>query len=322
MNSRGALDVEGSHSLQYFISQVARDVRDPETGASVLERAIATRRVAGYEAGRVPDTHGGLQLDALGSGSDYTPFLQHLGINSLNVEFHGESEYGVYHSAYDSFDHFRRFVDPTFQYGIALAQVTGRVVLRAAQAELLPAQQSDFADSLAAYDEDLHQLTDGMRAKARELDTLLDDDAFRFAADPRLPRAAPSRAEDVPDLNFVELDNAIERLRSSAKAFDGEYRRVAVIGDAHVNPERARLNATIAGLEQALTDPHGLPGREWYQHMIYAPGLHTGYGVKTLPGIREAIEARRWEEAGRYIGVVAHALNAYSARLDRAIAPQ
>jgi N-acetylated-alpha-linked acidic dipeptidase len=321
MNSRGTLDVEGSHSLQYFINQVARDVKDPETGASALARVIATRRVAGYEAGRLPDTQGDLQLGALGSGSDYTPFLQHLGINSLNVEFHGESDYGVYHSAYDSFDHFRRFVDPTFQYGIALAQVTGRVVLRAAQAELLPAQQSDFANSVAAYDEDLHQLADGMRAKTRELAKLLDDDAYRLAADPRLPRAAPLRADEVPDLNFAGLDNAIEHLRSSAKAFDGEYQRVAAIDDAHVNPERARLNAAITGLEQALTDPRGLPGREWYQHMIYAPGLHTGYGVKTLPGIREAIEERRWDEANRYIGVVAHALNAYSDRLDRAIAP-
>jgi N-acetylated-alpha-linked acidic dipeptidase len=322
MNSRGTLDVDGSHGLQHFINQVARDVKDPETGASVLARAIAARRVAGYEAGRPPDTHGDLQLGALGSGSDYTPFLQHLGVNSLNVEFRGESDYGVYHSAYDSFDHFRRFVDPTFQYGIALAQVTGRVVLRAAQADLLPAQQSDFANSVAGYSEDLHQLVEGMRAKTRELGKLLDDGAYPLAADPRSPRAAPSRTADVPYLNFAELDNAIERLQLSAKAFDEEYLRVAAIDDAHVNSERARLNAAIAGLEQALTDPRGLPGREWYQHMIYAPGLHTGYGVKTLPGIREAIEERHWDEANRYIGVVAQALNAYSARLDRAIASQ
>jgi len=320
MNSRGTLDVEGSHALQHFASEAARDVKDPETGVSVQTRALAARRIAAYEKGGTADAGGDLTLSALGSGSDYTPFLQHLGVNSLNAEFHGEADYGVYHSAYDSFDHFRRFVDPTFQYGVALAQVMGRLVLRASQADLLPAQQSDFASAVAGYGEELHKLVDSMRAKTRDLAKLLDDGAYQAAADPRLPRSAPARAEDVPYLSFAELDNAIERLQSSAKAFDKEYKRLAAADGAHAAEERAHLNAAVAGLEQALTDPRGLPGRDWYRHMIYAPGSHTGYGVKTLPGIREAIEERRWDEANQYIGVVAHALNAYSARLDRAIA--
>jgi N-acetylated-alpha-linked acidic dipeptidase len=320
MNSRGTLDVEGSHALQHFASEAARDVKDPETGVSVQTRALAARRIAAYEKSGTADAGGDLTLGALGSGSDYTPFLQHLGVNSLNAEFHGEADYGVYHSAYDSFDHFRRFVDPTFQYGVALAQVMGRLVLRASQADLLPAQQSDFASAVAGYGEELHKLVDSMRAKTRDLAKLLDDGAYQAAADPRLPRSAPARAEDVPYLSFAELDNAIERLQSSAKEFDKEYKRLAADDGAHAAEERAHLNAAVAGLEQALTDPRGLPGRDWYRHMIYAPGSHTGYGVKTLPGIREAIEERRWDEANQYIGVVAHALNAYSARLDRAIA--
>jgi N-acetylated-alpha-linked acidic dipeptidase len=315
MNSRGSLDAEGSHALQHFISEVARDVKDPETGASVQARALATRRVAAFEAGRPADTDDDLTLGALGSGSDYTPFLQHLGVNSLNVEFRGESDYGVYHSAYDSFDHFRRFVDPTFQYGVALAQVAGRVVLRAAQADLIPAQESDFASAAAGYDEELHKLVDSMRAKTRDLGQLLDDGAFQLAADPRRRRSAPPRAETVPYLSFAELDNAIERLRSSAKAFDKEYKRAAADEDAR----RGRLNDALAGLELTLTDPRGLPGREWYRHMIYAPGLQTGYGVKTLPGIREAIEERHWDEANQYMAVAAHALNSYSDRLEKAI---
>src|SRR5882757_8152227 len=320
MNSRGTLDVEGSHALQHFASEAARDVKDPETGVSVQTRALAARRITAYEKGGTADTGGDLTLGALGSGSDFTPFLQHLGVNSLNAEFHGEADYGVYHSAYDSFDHFRRFVDPTFQYGVALAQVMGRLVLRASQAQLLPARESDFASAVAGYGEELHKLVDSMRAKTRDLAKLLDDGAYQAAADPRSPRSAPARAEDVPYLSFAELDNAIERLQSSAKAFDKEYKRLAADDGAHAAEERAHLNAAVAGLEQALTDPRGLPGRDWYRHMIYAPGSHTGYGVKTLPGIREAIEDRRWDEANQYIGVVAHALNAYSARLDRAIA--
>ncbi len=320
-NGRGTLDVEGSHSLQHSISQIAGDVKDPETGATVLQRAGAARRVAAYDAGHPlepADEADELQLGALGSGSDFTPFLQHLGISSLNLEFRGESDYGVYHSAYDSFDHFRRFVDPTFEYGTALAEVAGRMVLRAADADLLPARESDFAASVSGYDEQLHKLLDSTRAKTRDLDKLLAEGAYTLAQNPRLPRAPPTRLTEVPELNFAELDNAVERLKASAKAFDAEYLRVAASGDPRDNAERVRMNAALSGLEAALTDPKGLPGREWYQHMMYAPGLNTGYGVKTLPGIREAIEERHWDEANQYVGVVAHALNAYSDRLAAA----
>jgi N-acetylated-alpha-linked acidic dipeptidase len=316
-NGRGYVGVSGSHALQHFASEAARDVKDPETGASVLARAVARQHVAHYDAGAHGSPSTELELGALGSGSDFTPFLQHLGVNSLDVGFEGEADYGVYHSAYDSFDHFRRFVDPTFEYGVALAKVAGRLMLRAAQAQLLPAKESDFAASIAAYDDELHKLADGMRAKTLEMSKLLDEDAYKLAADPMRPRAAPPWAADVPYLNFAELDNAIAKLTQSAKAFDAEYARLAAIDDAVAAQQR--VNAALTDLEQALTDSHGLPGRDWYQHMIYAPGFHTGYGVKTLPGIREAIEERRWDEANRYIGVVSRSLSAYSARLDRAI---
>jgi N-acetylated-alpha-linked acidic dipeptidase len=148
---------------------------------------------------------------------------------------------------------------------------------------------------------------------------LLDDDAYNLATDPKKPRAPPPRTAEVPYLSFAELDNAVAKLEQSAKAFDKAYTRLEAIDDPGADAARDRVNATLTELEQSLIDPHGLPGREWYQHMVYAPGFHTGYGVKTLPGIREAIEERRWDEANRYIGVVSRALNAYSARLDRAI---
>jgi N-acetylated-alpha-linked acidic dipeptidase len=317
-NSRGILDVEGSHALQHSINEIADDVQDPATGASVRARAGAARRVLAYESGRTAESGEDVLLGALGSGSDYTPFLQHLGVSSLNVEFRGEAEYGVYHSAYDSFDHFRRFVDPNFEYGIALARVAGRIALRAAQADLLPARESDFAASAAGYDEELHKLIDSDRDKARKLEQLLDEGAFQLAQNPRLPRAPPVRAAVVPDLSFAELDDAVERLKVSAKAFDAEYLRLAASG-ASDDAKRRRMNAALATLETALTDPQGLPGREWYRHMMYAPGLQTGYGVKTMPGIREAIEEHRWDQAAKYLGVVARALNAYGDRLDRAI---
>jgi N-acetylated-alpha-linked acidic dipeptidase len=324
-NGRGFLQAEGSHAVQHFLSEVARDVKDPETGATVLARALAERRVSNLDSPRGesasrPAAAGDLQLGALGSGSDYTPFLQHLGINSVNLGFEGEVQYGVYHSAYDSFDHFRRFVDPTFEYGVALAKVAGRIMLRAAQADLIPARESDFAASISAYDEELHKLADGMRSKTVELTKLLDDESYKLTSNPDTPRTPPERVAEVPYLNFAELDNAVLKLEQSAKAFDKEYARLDAGADPANLAKRDRVNATLTVLEQSLMDPHGLPGREWYQHMIYAPGLHTGYGVKTLPGIREAIEERRWDEANQYMGVVSRALNAYSARMDRAIA--
>lgn len=324
-NGRGFLQAEGSHALQHFLSEVARDVKDPETGTSVLARAVAERRVSSFEPNRreaaaSPGAEGDLRLGALGSGSDYTPFLQHLGISSINLGFEGESQYGVYHSAYDSFDHFRRFVDPKFQYGVTLAKVAGRIMLRAAQADLIPARESDFAASIASYDDELHKLADSTRTKTGELTTLLDDDSYQLASNPDTPRSPPERVSAAPYLNFAELDNALSRLEQSAKAFDKEYAHLDAVPGAADKSKRERVNATLAVLEQSLMDPRGLPGREWYQHMIYAPGLHTGYGVKTLPGIREAIEGRRWDEANQYMGVVSHALNAYSDRMDRAIA--
>jgi N-acetylated-alpha-linked acidic dipeptidase len=159
-----------------------------------------------------------------------------------------------------------------------------------------------------------------MRTKTAELTKLQDEDSYKLTANPDTPRAPPARVAEVPYLNFAELDNAVVKLERSAKAFDKEYARLDASADPVMKPERDRVNATLTILEQSLMDPHGLPGREWYQHMIYAPGLHTGYGVKTLPGIREAIEERRWDEANQYMGVVSRALNAYSERMDRAIA--
>lgn len=327
VNDRGFLHAEGTHALQHFVSQAARDVKDPQTNASVLGRALALRKVAAYEAQGAADASraaggGDLPLAALGSGSDYTPFLQHLGVNSLDLGFGGESHYGVYHSAYDTFEHYRRFDDPKFEYGVALAKVAGRLMLRTAQAELIPAQETDFSASVAGYAEELHKLADGMRLKSRELRLLVDEDAFRLSADPLEPRNAPPRDGDVPFLNFSGLDNAVARLEQSAKAFDAQYARLSAATDTASGAERERINSALTTLEQSLTDAHGLPGgRNWYQHMIYAPGAHTGYGVKTLPGIREAIEEHRWDEANQYIGVVSRVLNAYSTRLDRAIAP-
>ena len=331
-NERGFLGAGGSHALQRMVNEVAAVVADPEMPVSVLERLRAQQRAAGYaksaneeerRQAQVAATGGDLEIDALGSGSDYSPFLQHVGISSLNFGFYGEGEQrGVYHSTYDSFDHYERFGDPGFVYGVALAKVAGRAVLRLADADVLPYRYADFADTVGRYVEELRRLADGMRARSQERNALIAADAFRLAADPRHVYVAPAPEDAVPYFDFAALDNALVRLKESARMADATLARLAAAGGAADPGARIALDHEIGTLEQALLADAGLPGRPWYRHTIYAPGLQTGYGVKTLPGVREAIEQRHWAEAGEYIGITATALERCSAQLARIAATQ
>jgi N-acetylated-alpha-linked acidic dipeptidase len=335
-NARGFLAAGGSHSLQHLVNEVASGVKDPETGASAQARLRARTLAEAYARGEPADeedteqvrrearlaTAGGdLALRALGSGSDYTPFLQHLGVTALNIEYHGEDDQsGVYHSSYDSFDHYVRFGDPTFAYGIAEAETAGHLVLRMAETQVLPLQFTGFADTIGSYAEELRRITEERRRKSAELARLLDQNAFGLAADPTRVVGPPAREAPVPQLDFAPLDNAVARLKASARAYDESYARL-LAGSLKLDAvRRARLNALLQGMEQKLTDARGLPGREWYRHFIYAPGVLTGYGVKTLPGVREAIEANRWEEAAAYIPITAAVLTRYCDALEQATA--
>lgn len=327
-NGRGFLRVGGSQSMQSMVNQVAATVRDPQTGVSSLDRLRARVLVDGQArgaseedkrtsrkviAGEAPPMY------ALGSGSDYTPFLQHLGIASLDIRYGGEDDdSGIYHSIYDSFDHYLRFGDPNFAYGVSLAQSIGRVVLRTANADVLPMRVTDFASAIAQYVEELHKLTTDMRDRTELEHRLLDERAYTLAADPTETNLPPARELSVPFLNFAPLDNAAARLKSCAQSFDESYTSAFGTGFRLDAETTRQLNDMLRGLEQTLLSPKGLPGREWYRHMIYAPGRHTGYGVKTLPGIREAIEQRHWQEAEAYIQIVATVLGDYCDRLEKA----
>jgi N-acetylated-alpha-linked acidic dipeptidase len=329
-NSRGFLNAGGSHSLQRFMNDVASSVKDPETGVTVLARLRARLMAMGYERGASPQDRknakmagsgADLPLEALGSGSDFTPFLQHLGVTSLNVEYGGEGDQaGVYHSSYDTFEHYVRFGDPEFAYGVAEAQTAGHAVLRIAAADVLPLQFTELAETVAGYVEELHQLADDKRKGAEELGKLLDENVFTLATDPTRPVLPPAREPAVPYLNFAPLDNVAARLKASAKAYDEAYAKLLAGSSRLTAAQTKQLNALLQGMEQALTTSRGLPGREWYEHLIYAPGMLTGYGVKTLPGVRESIEANKWDEANEYSTITAAALSAYCDRLDRAAA--
>jgi N-acetylated-alpha-linked acidic dipeptidase len=324
---RGSLDAEGSHSLQRLVTEVGAGIRDPETGKTVLERLRASQRARAYSEGddevqkraEAAASRADIPIGALGSGSDYTSFLQHLGIATLSVQYEGEGDdLGIYHSGYDSFDHYIRFGDPGFAYGLAESQTVGHLILRVADADILPMQFGDLAGVYEGYVKELHKLADGEREHAQKLAVLLADQVFEISADPKRPVGPPAAESGVPYLDFAPLDNAIERLKRSAKLYDEAYQRAVGNGLALESTQRAQLDQLLQGLEQTLTSDEGLPERPWFKHLIYAPGKYTGYNAKTMPGVREAIEARYWDEAGHYIAITARALEAYCQRLDAA----
>jgi len=324
-NGRGYLYAGASHDLQHFIDQAARGVTDPQTGVSVAERARARVLAENYEnPGDVDETMlkaakagGDLPVGPLGSGSDYSAFLQHLGIASINLGFGGEdAASGSYHSAYDTFYHVTHFDDPGLAYGAALSKVVGRLVMRAADDERVPARYSDFAATVVRYVDQVKKLAADQRTKDRALKELTADHAFKLASDPEDPTTAPQAKGITPLIDLLPLEDASDRLVKSAAAADrmlaGENKLPAAT--------RQRIDAMLRNVDQLLLDPQGLPGRPWYQNLIYAPGTLTGYGAKTLPGVREAIEQRRFDDARAYVGRTAAVINAYADRLDQAVA--
>jgi N-acetylated-alpha-linked acidic dipeptidase len=318
-NSRGFLGLGGSHTLEVLSNQVARDVTDPKKGVSVAERMRAGRIFFGDPEDRKAAIAGGpFHLDPLGSGSDFTPFLQHLNIASINFGFGGEDEYGQYHSIYDSFDHYVRFMDPDFSYGVAAAKVGGRLVLRLSEADVLPMEFTRLADAIGTYADQVVKLADQMRTETEERSKLLDEKIYETFDDPTKTFVAPKRHDPVPHLNFAPLLNAVSTLRKSAQAYDSAWSKGA--GPALPAATRAKLDAILMNTERALGTKEGLPGRTWYRHQIYAPGFYTGYGVKTLPAVREAIEERQWKAVAGNIEVLARTIEATAKEIDRATA--
>ncbi len=327
-NARGFLGVSGSHAFQHFVNQVSADVTDPQTGVPVRDRLRAGLEVSAAEPGANPRTTAlgriasdharDLPIEPLGSGSDYSAFLQHLGVPSMDIGFGGEGQSGgVYHSAYDTYEHHSRFVDPGHAYAGALAKVTGRMVMRLADADAPVQRYGDFADTVAGYVDEVKKLAESRRDEAATRTRLLAAGAYRIADDPTVSRGDPAPLTPSPKLDFAPLDAALVRLKASAAGFD---RALADKGAALTPAQRKTLSAAILPLEQRLLNEKGLPFRPWYRNLIYAPGRFTGYGAKTLPGVREAIEERRFDDADTYIGFTAQALTDYAAGLEAATA--
>src|SRR5215472_6473710 len=230
-NGRGFLNVEGSHSLQHLVNRVAADVTDPETGVSVAKRKRGQMQVASLAPGSneevrdnakiVADPAHDVPIGPLGSGSDYSPFLQHLGLAALNVGYGGEGEVGgVYHSAYDTWEYYSRFADPGFAYSAVLAKTVGRIALRMADADVPLQRYGDFAETITRYLNEVKKLADNKREAADAQTKMIASDAFRLADDPTKTRGSPTPLKSVPHFNLSPLENAADRLTKSAKAYD------------------------------------------------------------------------------------------------------
>jgi N-acetylated-alpha-linked acidic dipeptidase len=264
---KGRFNISGSHSLETFMQEVTRDVNDPTTG-----KPLAAALVSNQDH----DFH----IAALGSGSDYTPFLQHLGVASLDIRFASDDS-GIYHSNYDDFNWFSHFSDTTFVYGRTLTQVHSIALMRFADSPLLPFEFGRFVSTIRRYTDEIANLPN------------------------QKPDLAPVRAE-------------ITRLQKAASDLNTAYTR-ALPNLAAASPDKlATLNGLLFRTERALALDPGLPGRPWYRHLIYAPGVYTGYAAKTLPGIREAVEAANPDEARQQAAQVVRVLSALNEEITQA----
>jgi N-acetylated-alpha-linked acidic dipeptidase len=301
-NGRGFFGVEGSHSLERFANEIGQDVIDPETNKSANARLRAARIVGGSKEAR---TRSDLRIDALGSGSDFTPFLQHAGVPTLNVGFGGEDDGGIYHSIYDSFYWYTHFSDTSFVYGRALAQAAGMMIMRVADADVLPEEFGNLSETTRGYIAELKALRETTAKQIEELNRQIAEGAFAMVNDPRRPTQAPKASPAAKALNFAPLENASVALDSAAARFETAYAGVASTSASAAS--LAQVNALLRQSDQALLMPDGLPKRPWYMHSLYAPGFYTGYGVKTMPGVREAIEQKDWALADAEIVRIAAA---------------
>jgi len=262
-----------------------------------------------------------LRIPALGSGSDYTAFLQHDGVASLNIGFAGEDEGGIYHSIYDDFYWFTNFSDTEFVYERALAQTGGTAIMRLADADLLPFEFGDFADTVQTYLKELKTLSQKTQDDIRERNREIEEGVFKATNDPRRPLVPPSVEAVPPHLNFAPLENAVDTLSRSAAEYRKALEQVNANGGAALaSPSLAGVNKMLIESERKLTNAEGLPNRPWFKHQLYAPGFYTGYAVKTVPAVREAIELKKWNQADESIVVVARVLQDEAALISSAAA--
>ncbi|MBI79514.1 MAG: folate hydrolase [Gammaproteobacteria bacterium] len=313
--SKGFLNIGGSHTLESFFNEIIKDVDDPNLNVSLFDRKAANILVNGSDSDKDRVSRGDdLRINALGSGSDYSPFLQHLGVASAHLNFSGEGDGGSYHTLYDTYNHYTTWRDPDLVYREVLAKVAGRTTLRLSEARILPFKFSNFIDTVNLYLEQIQHFSDNIREQRKNINSLLADDVYRLALDPGKSILPPNQRTLVPYFNFSILNNSLESLSTAIYEYENAYQEKQIS-----NENVVKLNKLLYQSERVMTRDHGLPNRPWYKHHIYAPGFYTGYGVKTLPGIREAIEENDFDLVDHQISIVADIINELTDNLHEAI---
>src|SRR3954451_19154168 len=278
----GGLNFSSSavHSLTPFVHELAQSIQPTGATKSLYDGWLEHSR----EQGKTPDGQiwKAPPVGALGSGSDYTAFLDHVGIAAMDMGLNGRGGDGSYHSTYDNPTWFKKYIDPDFTFSVLAAQVTGVALLRLAGAELLPFDYEAYGKQILEYIAEIEQ---------------------------QAVRQSPDGAKAIDFAGLRAAAEAFAKAGAEVRARGETY--LGVSGDvppSGTGAPAADWNRRLMMAERDLIEPAGLPDRPWYRHVIYAPGLYTGYGVKTIPGVREAVDAANYTRAAEQAAIVIRAL--------------
>jgi N-acetylated-alpha-linked acidic dipeptidase len=322
-NERGFLGVGGTQDLQDVVSAVAHDIQDPEKKISVLQRARLheiQRAKKDEERARIRK-HTDLLIGALGDGSDYTAFQDFAGIPSLDLGFGGEDEGDQYHSIYDDFYWYTHFADTDFSYGRALSQTAGTLMVRIADADLLPFDYTAQYDAIAKYEDDLEKLLKDKQEEFTERNLELQEGVFSATADPHQTSVPPPKEIVPPFMNFAPMKNSLELMKKSAERYSKAFAEFqGAAPDAISQASLDQVNADLLAISRLFLNEKGLPERPWFKNQIYAPGAYTGYEARPIAAVREYMDQKKWQEADAQIPMVAQVIDNIAGGIDRAAA--
>jgi len=320
-NDRGFFDAAGSHDLERLINDIARGIPDPEKDMSIWQRTRLNdiSKAKSQEDKDKIRKRADLRIGTLGDGSDYTPFLDFVGVSALDISFGGEADADAYHSIYDDFYWYTHFVDPEFAYGQALAQTGGTTVMRLANADLIPYEYTGVADNIGKYVTDLEKLLKDKQEEITERNLELSEGLFTAVADPQKKSVPPPKEIVPPFMNFAPLKNGVESIKKSAERYQAALAKAQADGSpALPQPVLDSVNASLMKIQRTFLTELGLPRRPWFKHAIYAPGAYTGYGAKPLAAVREYMDEKKWEEAEAQVAPLAKVLQNVAAAIDSA----
>jgi N-acetylated-alpha-linked acidic dipeptidase len=319
-NGRGYFFAGGTHDLQHFINDIARDIQDPEKHISVQQRARLRRIARADNADERSEIrkNSDFKITALGDGSDYTAFQDFAGISSLNIGYGGENDADSYHSIYDDFYWYTHFMDTDFSYGRALAQTGGTAVLRLADADLIPFEYNGQAETIAKYVKDLEKLLKDKQDEITERNLELQEGVFTATADPRKAYVPPPAKQVPPFMNFAPLKNGVESIKKSAERYQAAFAKWQAGGTDLPAQTASALNADLMQIPRTFLTDRGLPERPWFKNQVYAPGAYTGYGAKPIAAVREYMDQEKWKEADAQVPMVGQVLENVAAAIGKA----